>query len=238
MCMLDSILGKMAEAEVAFSEVVTIVDNFSGFNALVFAISKADLVLAGFFGEELLAFSSILGFLEEALLGKAFLFSRLDGIVGVELSMGASFISFEEEDVIEMPASFLEEELVDLAGKMGSFTPEALLAEEEEAKVSLLSSFRSFSIASTVLGSSRMLSMVSEGSTRLPAWLLASCLEWVSISKTPGKISMEGERNSISTPVVSFDEGLASQPGGQLASLLHPSSSSKRDVISLIIPSS
>ena len=238
MCMLDSILGKMAEAEVAFSEVVTIVDNFSGFNALVFAISKADLVLAGFFGEELLAFSSILGFLEEALLGKAFLFSRLDGIVGVELSMGASFISFEEEDVIEMPASFLEEELVDLAGKMGSFTPEALLAEEEEAKVSLLSSFRSSSKASTVLGSSRMLSMVSEGSTRLPAWLLASCLEWVSISKTPGKISMEGERNSISTPVVSFDEGLASQPGGQLASLLHPSSSSKREVISLIIPSS
>ena len=225
--MLDSILGKMAEAEVAFSEVVTIVDNFSGFNALVFAISKADLVLARFFGEELLAFSSILGFLEEALLGKAFLFSRLDGIVGVELSMGASFISFEEEDVIEMPASFLEEELVDLAGKMGSFTAETLLAEEEEAKVSLLSSFRSSSIASTVLGSSRMLSMVSEGSTRLPAWLLASCLEWVSISKTPGKISMEGERNSISTPVVSFDEGLASQPGGQLASLLHPSSSSK-----------
>ena len=223
----------MAEA---FSEVVTIVDNFSGFNALVFAISKADLVLAGFFGEELLAFSSILGFLEEALLGKAFLFSRLDGIVGVELTIGASFISFEEEDVIEMPASFLEEELVDLAGKMGSFTPEALLAEEEEAKVSLLSSFRSSSIASTVLGSSRMLSMVSEGSTRLPAWLLASCLEWVSISKTPGKISIEGERNSISTPVVSFDEGLASQPGGQLASLLHPSSSSKRDVISLIIP--
>ena len=222
----------MAEA---FSEVVTIVDNFSGFNALVFAISKADLVLAGFFGEELLAFSSILGFLEEALLGKAFLFSRLDGIVGVELSMGASFISFEEEDVIEMPASFLEEELVDLAGKMGSFTAEALFAEEE-AKVSLLSSFRSSSIASTVLGSSRMLSMVSEGSTRLPAWLLASCLEWVSISKTPGKISIEGERNSISTPVVSFDEGLASQPGGQLASLLHPSSSSKRDVISLIIP--
>ena len=236
MCMLDSILGKMAEAEVAFSEVVIIVDNFSGFKALVFAISKADLVLSGFFGEELLAFSSILGFLEEALLGKAFLFSRLDGIVGVELSMGASFISFEEEDVIEMPASFLEEELVDLAGKMGSFTPEALLAEEEEAKVSLLSSFRSSSKASTVLGSSRMLSMVSEGSTRLPAWLLASCLEWVSISKTPGKISMEGERNSISTPVVSFDEGLASQPGGQLASLLHPSSSSKRDVISLIIP--
>ena len=235
MCMLDSILGKMAEAEVAFSEVVTIVDNFSGFNALVFAISKADLVLAGFFGEELLAFSSILGFLEEALLGKAFLFSRLDGIVGVELSMGASFISFEEEDVIEMPASFLEEELVDLAGKMGSFTAEALFAEEE-AKVSLLSSFRSSSKASTVLGSSRMLSMVSEGSTRLPAWLLASCLEWVSISKTPGKISIEGERNSISTPVVSFDEGLASQPGGQLASLLHPSSSSKRDVISLIIP--
>ena len=231
--MLDSILGKMAEAEVAFSEVVTIVDNFSGFNALVFAISKADLVLAGFFGEELLAFSSILGFLEEALLGKAFLFSRLDGIVGVELSMGASFISFEEEDVIEMPASFLEEELVDLAGKMGSFTAEALFAEEE-AKVSLLSSFRSSSIASTVLGSSRMLSMVSEESTRLT--LLASCLEWVSISKTPGKISMEGERNSISTPVVSFDEGLASQPGGQLASLLHPSSSSKRDVISLIIP--
>ena len=238
MCMLDSILGKMAEAEVAFSEVVTIVDNFSGFNALVFAISKADLVLSGFFGEELLAFSSILGFLEEALLGKAFLFSRLDGIVGVELTIGASFISFEEEDVIEMPASFLEEELVDLAGKMGSFTPEALLAEEEEAKVSLLSSFRSSSKASTVLGSSRMLSMVSEGSTRLPAWLLASCLEWVSISKTPGKISIEGERNSISTPVVSFDEGLASQPGGQLASLLHPSSSSKRDVISLIIPSS
>ena len=236
--MLDSILGKMAEAEVAFSEVVTIVDNFSGFNALVFAISKADLVLAGFFGEELLAFSSILGFLEEALLGKAFLFSRLDGIVGVELTIGASFISFEEEDVIEMPASFLEEELVDLAGKMGSFTPDALLAEKEEAKVSLLSSFRSSSIASTVLGSSRMLSMVSEGSTRLPAWLLASCLECVSISKTPGKISMEGERNSISTPVVSFDEGLASQPGGQLASLLHPSSSSKRDVISLIIPSS
>lgn len=236
MCMLDSILGKMAEAEVAFSEVVTIVDNFSGFNALVFAISKADLVLAGFFGEELLAFSSILGFLEEALLGKAFLFSRLDGTVGVELTIGASFISFEEEDVIEMPASFLEEELVDLAGKMGSFTPEALLAEEEEAKVSLLSSFRSSSKASTVLGSSRMLSMVSEGSTRLPAWLLASCLEWVSISKTPGKISIEGERNSISTPVVSFDEGLASQPGGQLASLLHPSSSSKRDVISLIIP--
>ena len=235
MCMLDSILGKMAEAEVAFSEVVTIVDNFSGFNALVFAISKADLVLSGFFGEELLAFSSILGFLEEALLGKAFLFSRLDGIVGVELSMGASFISFEEEDVIEMPASFLEEELVDLAGKMGSFTAEALLAEEED-KVSLLSCFRSSSIASTVLGSSRMLSMVSEGSTRLPAWLLASCLEWVSISKTPGKISIEGERNSISTPVVSFDEGLASQPGGQLASLLHPSSSSKRDVISLIIP--
>ena len=235
MCMLDSILGKMAEAEVAFSEVVTIVDNFSGFNALVFAISKADLVLAGFFGEELLAFSSILGFLEEALLGKAFLFSRLDGIVGVELTIGASFISFEEEDVIEMPASFLEEELVDLAGKMGSFTAEALLAEEED-KVSLLSCFRSSSIASTVLGSSRMLSMVSEGSTRLPAWLLASCLEWVSISKTPGKISMEGERNSISTPVVSFDEGLASQPGGQLASLLHPSSSSKRDVISLIIP--
>ena len=233
MCMLDSILGKMAEAEVAFSEVVIIVDNFSGFNALVFAISKADLVLSGFFGEELLAFSSILGFLEEALLGKAFLFSRLDGIVGVELSMGASFISFEEEDVIEMPASFLEEELVDLAGKMGSFTAEALLAEEE-AKVSLLSSFRSSSIASTVLGSSRMLSMVSEESTRLT--LLASCLEWVSISKTPGKISMEGERNSISTPVVSFDEGLASQPGGQLASLLHPSSSSKRDVISLIIP--
>ena len=233
--MLDSILGKMAEAEVAFSDVVTIVDNFSGFKALVFAISKADLVLAGFFGEELLAFSSILGFLEEALLGKAFLFSRLDGIVGVELSMGASFISFEEEDVIEMPASFLEEELVDLAGKMGSFTAEALFAEEE-AKVSLLSSFRSSSIASTVLGSSRMLSMVSEGSTRLT--LLASCLEWVSISKTPGKISMEGERNSISTPVVSFDEGLASQPGGQLASLLHPSSSSKRDVISLIIPSS
>ena len=222
----------MAEA---FSEVVTIVDNFSGFNALVFAISKADLVLAGFFGEELLAFSSILGFLEEALLGKAFLFSRLDGIVGVELTIGASFISFEEEDVIEMPASFLEEELVDLAGKMGSFTPGALLAEEEN-KVSLLSCFRSSSIASTVLGSSRMLSMVSEGSTRLPAWLLASCLEWVSISKTPGKISMEGERNSISTPVVSFDEGLASQPGGQLASLLHPSSSSKRDVISLIIP--
>ena len=235
MCMLDSILGKMAEAEVAFSEVVTIVDNFSGFNALVFAISKADLVLAGFFGEELLAFSSILGFLEEALLAKAFLFSRLDGIVGVELTIGASFISFEEEDVIEMPASFLEEELVDLAGKMGSFTAEALLAEEED-KVSLLSCFRSSSIASTVLGSSRMLSMVSEGSTRLPAWLLASCLEWVSISKTPGKISMEGERNSISTPVVSFDEGLASQPGGQLASLLHPSSSSKRDVISLIIP--
>ena len=235
MCMLDSILGKMAEAEVAFSEVVTIVDIFSGFNALVFAISKADLVLAGFFGEELLAFSSILGFLEEALLGKAFLFSRLDGIVGVELTIGASFISFEEEDVIEMPASFLEEELVDLAGKMGSFTAEALFAEEE-AKVSLLSSFRSSSIASTVLGSSRMLSMVSEGSTRLT--LLASCLEWVSISKTPGKISMEGERNSISTPVVSFDEGLASQPGGQLASLLHPSSSSKRDVISLIIPSS
>ena len=234
--MLDSILGKMAEAEVAFSEVVTIVDNFSGFNALVFAISKADLVLAGFFGEELLAFSSILGFLEEALLGKAFLFSRLDGIVGVKLSMGDSFISFEEEDVIEMPASFLEEELVDLAGKMGSFTPETLLAEEEEAKVSLLSSFRSSSIASTVLGSSRMLSMVSEGSARLPAWLLASCLEWVSISKTPGKISMEGERNSISTPVVSFDEGLASQPGGQLASFLHPSSSSKREVISLIIP--
>ena len=231
--MLDSILGKMAEAEVAFSDVVTIVDNFSGFNALVFAISKADLVLAGFFGEELLAFSSILGFLEEALLGKAFLFSRLDGIVGVELSMGGSFISFEEEDVIEMPASFLEEELVDLAGKMGSFTAEALFAEEE-AKVSLLSSFRSSSIASTVLGSSRMLSMVSEGSTRLT--LLASCLEWVSISKTPGKISIEGERNSISTPVVSFDEGLASQPGGQLASLLHPSSSSKRDVISLIIP--
>ena len=237
MCMLDSILGKMAEAEVAFSEVVTIVDNFSGFNALVFAISKADLVLAGAFGEELLAFSSILGFLEEALLGKAFLFSRLDGIVGVELSMGASFISFEEEDVIEMPASFLEEELVDLAGKMGSFTAEALLAEEED-KVSLLSCFRSSSIASTVLGSSRMLSMVSEGSTRLALWLLASCLEWVSISKTPGKISIEGERNSISTPVVSFDEGLASQPGGQLASLLHPSSSSKRDVISLIIPSS
>ena len=235
MCMLDSILGKMAEAEVAFSEVVTIVDIFSGFNALVFAISKADLVLAGFFGEELLTFSSILGFLEEALLGKAFLFSRLDGIVGVELTIGASFISFEEEDVIEMPASFLEEELVDLAGKMGSFTAEALFAEEE-AKVSLLSSFRSSSIASTVLGSSRMLSMVSEGSTRLT--LLASCLEWVSISKTPGKISMEGERNSISTPVVSFDEGLASQPGGQLASLLHPSSSSKRDVISLIIPSS
>ena len=233
--MLDSILGKMAEAEVAFSEVVIIVDNFSGFKALVFAISKADLVLSGFFGEELLAFSSILGFLEEALLGKAFLFSRLDGIVGVELSMGASFISFEEEDVIEMPASFLEEELVDLAGKMGSFTAEALFAEEE-AKVSLLSSFRSSSIASTVLGSSRMLSMVSEESTRLT--LLASCLEWVSISKTPGKISMEGERNSISTPVVSFDEGLASQPGGQLASLLHPSSSSKRDVISLIIPSS
>ena len=236
--MLDSILGKMAEAEVAFSEVVTIVDNFSGFNALVFAISKADLVLAGFFGEELLAFSSILGFLEEALLGKAFLFSRLDGIVGVELTIGGSFISFEEEDVIEMPASFLEEELVDLAGKMGSFTPETLLAEEEEAKVSLLSSFRSSSIASTVLGSSRMLSMVSEGSARLPVWLLASCLEWVSISKTPGKISMEGERNSISTPVVSLDEGLASQPGGQLASLLHPSSSSKRGVISLIIPSS
>ena len=234
--MLDSILGKMAEAEVAFSEVVTIVDNFSGFNALVFAISKADLVLAGFFGEELLAFSSILGFLEEALLGKAFLFSRLDGIVGVELSMGASFISFEEEDVIEMPASFLEEELVDLAGKMGSFTPDAILAEEEEDKVSLLSSFRSSSIASTVLGSSRMLSMVSEGSARLPAWLLASCLEWVSISKTPGKISMEGERNSISTPVVSLVEGLASQPGGQLASFLHPSSSSKREVISLIIP--
>ena len=233
--MLDSILGKMAEAEVAFSEVVIIVDNFSGFKALVFAISKADLVLAGFFGEELLAFSSILGFLEEALLGKAFLFSRLDGIVGVELTIGASFISFEEEDVIEMPASFLEEELVDLAGKMGSFTPDALLAEEE-AKVSLLSSFRSSSKASTVLGSSRMLSMVSDGSTRLPAWLLASCLEWVSISKTPGKISIEGERNSISTPVVSFDEGLASQPGGQLASLLHPSSSSKRDVISLIIP--
>ena len=233
--MLDSILGKMAEAEVAFSEVVIIVDNFSGFKALVFAISKADLVLSGFFGEELLAFSSILGFLEEALLGKAFLFSRLDGIVGVELTIGASFISFEEEDVIEMPASFLEEELVDLAGKMGSFTAEALFAEEE-AKVSLLSSFRSSSIASTVLGSSRMLSMVSEGSTRLPAWLLASCLEWVSISKTPGKISIEGERNSISTPVVSFDEGLASQPGGQLASLLHPSSSSKRDVISLIIP--
>ena len=233
--MLDSILGKMAEAEVAFSEVVIIVDNFSGFKALVFAISKADLVLSGFFGEELLAFSSILGFLEEALLGNAFLFSRLDGIVGVELSMGASFISFEEEDVIEMPASFLEEELVDLAGKMGSFTAEALFAEEE-AKVSLLSSFRSSSKASTVLGSSRMLSMVSEGSTRLPAWLLASCLEWVSISKTPGKISIEGERNSISTPVVSFDEGLASQPGGQLASLLHPSSSSKRDVISLIIP--
>ena len=231
--MLDSILGKMAEAEIALSEVVTIVDNFSGFNALVFAISKADLVLAGFFGEELLAFSSILGFLEEALLGKAFLFSRLDGIVGVELTIGASFISFEEEDVIEMPASFLEEELVDLAGKMGSFTAEALFAEEE-AKVSLLSSFRSSSIASTVLGSSRMLSMVSEESTRLT--LLASCLEWVSISKTPGKISMEGERNSISTPVVSFDEGLASQPGGQLASLLHPSSSSKRDVISLIIP--
>ena len=234
--MLDSILGKMAEAEVAFSEVVTIVDNFSGFNALVFAISKADLVLARFFGEELLAFSSILGFLEEALLGKAFLFSRLDGIVGVELSMGASFISFEEEDVIEMPASFLEEELVDLAGIMGSFTADALLAEEEEAKVSLLSSFRSSSIASTVLGSSRMLSMVSEGSARLPAWLLASCLEWVSISKTPGKISMEGERNSISTPVVSLDEGLASQPGGQLASLLHPSSSSKWEVISVIIP--
>ena len=233
--MLDSILGKMAEAEVAFSEVVIIVDNFSGFKALVFAISKADLVLSGFFGEELLAFSSILGFLEEALLGKAFLFSRLDGIVGVELTIGASFISFEEEDVIEMPASFLEEELVDLAGKMGSFTAEALFAEEE-AKVSLLSSFRSSSIASTVLGSSRMLSMVSEESTRLT--LLASCLEWVSISKTPGKISMEGERNSISTPVVSFDEGLASQPGGQLASLLHPSSSSKRDVISLIIPSS
>ena len=233
--MPDSILGKMAEAEVAFSEVVIIVDNFSGFKALVFAISKADL--AGFFGEELLAFSSILGFLEEALLGKAFLFSRLDGIVGVELSIGGSFISFKEEDVIEMPASFLEQELVDLSGKMGSFTPDALLAEEE-AKVSLLSSFRSSSIASTVLGSSRMLSMVSEGSTRLPAWLLASCLEWVSISKTPGKISMEGERNSISTPVVSFDEGLASQPGGQLASLLHPSSSSKRDVISLIIPSS
>ena len=231
--MLDSILGKMAEAEVAFSDVVTIVDNFSGFNALVFAISKADFVVAGFFGEELLAFSSILGFLEEALLGKAFLFSRLDGIVGVELSMGGSFISFEEEDAIEMPASFLEEELVDLAGKMGSFTAEALFAEEE-AKVSLLSSFRSSSIASTVLGSSRMLSMVSEESTRLT--LLASCLEWVSISKTPGKISMEGERNSISTPVVSFDEGLASQPGGQLASLLHPSSSSKRDVISLIIP--
>ena len=138
--MLDSILGKMAEAEVAFSEVVIIVDNFSGFKALVFAISKADLVLAGFFGEELLAFSSILGFLEEALLGKAFLFSRLDGIVGVELTIGASFISFEEEDVIEMPASFLEEELVDLAGKMGSFTPEALLAEEED-KVSLLSCF-------------------------------------------------------------------------------------------------
>ena len=235
MCMLDSILGKMAEAEVAFSEVVIIVDNFSGFKALVFAISKADLVLAGFFGEELLAFSSILGFLEEALLGKAFLFSRLDGIVGVELSIGASFISFKEEDVIEMPASFLEQELVDLSGKMGSFTPDALLAEEE-AKVSLLSSFRSSSKASTVLGSSRMLSMVSDGSTRLPAWLLASCLEWVSISKTPGKISIEGERNSISTPVVSFDEGLASQPGGQLASLLHPSSSSKRDVISLIIP--
>ena len=234
--MLDSILGKMAEAEVAFSEVVTIVDNFSGFNALVFAISKADLVLARFFGEELLAFSSILGFLEEALLGKAFLFSRLDEIVGVELTIGGSFISFEEDDVIEMPASFLEEELVDLAGKMGSFTPETLLAEEEEAKVSLLSSFRSSSIASTVLGSSRMLSMVSEGSARLPAWLLASCLEWVSISKTPGKISMEGERNSISTPVVSFDEGLASQPGGQLASFLHPSSSSKREVISLIIP--
>ena len=234
--MLDSILGKMAEAEVAFSEVVTIVDNFSGFNALVFAISKADLVLAGFFGEELLAFSSILGFLEEALLGKAFLFSRLDGIVGVELTIGGSFISFEEEDPIEMPASFLEEELVDLAGKMGSFTPDAILAEEEEDKVSLLSSFRSSSIASTVLGSSRMLSMVSEGSTRLPVWLLASCLEWVSISKTPGKISMEGERNSISTPVVSLVEGLASQPGGQLASFLHPSSSSKREVISLIIP--
>ena len=236
--MLDSILGKMAEAEVAFSEVDTIDDNFSGFNALVLAISKADLVLTRFFGEELLAFSSILGFLEEALLGKAFLFSRLDGIVGVELTIGGSFISFEEEDPIEMPASFLEEELVDLAGKMGSFTPETLLAEEEEAKVSLLSSFRSSSIASTVLGSSRMLSMVSEGSTRLPVWLLASCLEWVSISKTPGKISMEGERNSISTPVVSLDEGLASQPGGQLASLLHPSSSSKWEVISLIIPSS
>ena len=232
--MLDSILGKMAEAEVAFSEVDTIVDNISGFNALVLAISKADLVLTRFFGEELLAFSSILGFLEEALLGKAFLFSRLDGIVGVELIIGGSFISIVEEDPIEMPASFLEEELVDLAGKMGSFTAETLLAEEEEAKVSLLSSFRSSSRASTVLGSSRMLSMVSEGSTRLT--LLASCLEWVSISKTPGKISMEGERNSISTPVVSFDEGLASQPGGQLASFLHPSSSSKREVISVIIP--
>ena len=86
------------------------------------------------------------------------------------------------------------------------------------AEVSLLNVF-------ILLGSSRMVSIVLEASTRLStsSESLATCLEKVSISKMPGKNSMEGERNSISTPVVSLEEGLAFQPGGQFASFLQPS---------------
>ena len=98
-CRLESTFGRVGDGAkgvamtggVNFSEV-------AGSNTFAFMISKPD-----FFGEETVGFAlgSILGFLEEALFAKAFLFSREDegGAGGVVDNV--CLLGLEEEGVIE-----------------------------------------------------------------------------------------------------------------------------------------
>ena len=106
-CRLESTFGRVGDGAkgVAMTDGV----NFSevaGSNTFAFMISKPD-----FFGEETAGFAlgSILGFLEEALFTKAFLFSREDeGGAGGPVD-NVCLLVLEEEAVIES-TSILEEE--------------------------------------------------------------------------------------------------------------------------------
>ena len=156
-CRLESTLGRVGVG----GKGVALIGNLC--NALALVIS--------FFGEggfTILTFGSILGFLEEALLARAFLFSGEVG--GGELDCFGGL-----EDVMESPKcpTTLGGEMVGLVSSFSSFWMRG------GAEVSLFRMFRSFSNAFILLGSSRMVSIVLEASTRLSrsSESLATCLE-------------------------------------------------------------